>query len=119
MTATDFTERLSLGERLNRTRAHARLSQAEMGRQLGVSTRAINYWEHDEREPKISVLMHWAIICRVSVRYLAEGALSEEEARRAADTIWSAQSKIRSDRELPQVVLEQLCMLNHIGAASA
>ena len=44
---------MKIGEKIKELRTEKALSQAELGRAIGVSQKAIDYWERSVNEPKI------------------------------------------------------------------
>lgn len=48
---------MSIGERIKELRTEKGLSQEGLARQIGVSQKAIDYWEHGVNEPKASYIL--------------------------------------------------------------
>lgn len=59
-----------LGERLQRSREQAALSQQETADAIGVAREIISYWEHDRRMPGPTQLVRLATLYRTTVHYL-------------------------------------------------
>jgi len=49
---------MKLGERIKELRIEKGLSQAELGKVIGVSQKAVDYWERNINEPKIGYVMN-------------------------------------------------------------
>lgn len=60
-----------LGERLQRSREQAGLSQQEAADAVGVAREIISYWEHDRRMPSPTQLDRLTALYRTTLRYLA------------------------------------------------
>ena len=48
---------MKIGEKIKELRTEKALSQAELGKAIGVSQKAIDYWERSVNEPKIGYVM--------------------------------------------------------------
>ena len=48
---------MSIGERIKELRIEKSLSQAQLAKAIGVSQKAIDYWERDVNEPKASYVI--------------------------------------------------------------
>ena len=48
---------MSIGERIKELRTEKGLSQERLARQIGVSQKAIDYWERGVNEPKASYIL--------------------------------------------------------------
>ena len=57
-------------ERLEKLRNEKKLSQINLAKELGIGIRAYQYYEWDEREPRLSVLVRMADYFNVSLDYL-------------------------------------------------
>ena len=62
-----------MGERIANLRHAAGLSQAELGKLLGVSASAVGMYEQGRREPPLSILVSLCRHFRVSADYLLTG----------------------------------------------
>lgn len=66
-------ERATFGDRLAHARETAGMSQAELARRLGVSTRTVAAWEDDRSEPRSNRTQMVAGILNVSLMWLLSG----------------------------------------------
>lgn len=48
---------MSIGERIKELRLEQGLSQQNLGKLIGVSQKAIDYWERNVNEPKVSYVI--------------------------------------------------------------
>lgn len=48
---------MSIGEKIKELRIERGLSQASLGKIIGVSQKAIDYWERSVNEPKVSYII--------------------------------------------------------------
>ena len=48
---------MKIGERIKELRIEKGLSQAQLAKQIGVSQKAIDYWERNVNEPKASYII--------------------------------------------------------------
>lgn len=62
-----------LGIRIALLRLQKGLSQAELGRQLGVSASAVGMYEQGRREPSLDLVVHLARVFGVTTDYLLTG----------------------------------------------
>ena len=60
----------TLGNRLKELRSEANLSQKSLANAIGVSQKAIDFWEKDINEPKASYIVLLAKFFEVSADYL-------------------------------------------------
>ena len=67
-----------MGERLAKLRHDAGLSQAELGKRLGVSASTIGMYEQGRREPSLDVLLALCRQFQVSADYLLTGCPNGE-----------------------------------------
>lgn len=67
-----------MGERLAKLRHDAGLSQAELGKRLGVSASAIGMYEQGRREPSLDILLALCRQFQVSADYLLTGRPNDE-----------------------------------------
>lgn len=58
-------------ERLEKLRNERKISQVVAAKELGIGIRAYQYYENDEREPRLSVLVRMADYFDVPLDYLA------------------------------------------------
>ncbi len=65
---------MTLGEKLQKGRKEAGLSQEELAEQLGVSRQAVSRWENDNGYPEMEKMIRLSQIYRVSLDYLAGNA---------------------------------------------
>lgn len=59
-----------IGNRINELRKERGLSQQALAKQIGVSQKAIDYWERNVNEPKASYIVLLADFFGVSADYL-------------------------------------------------
>jgi len=72
---------MTLGEKLQRLRADAGMSQEDLAERLGVSRQAISKWELDKTVPDVKYIVELSDLFRVSTDYLLkDGILSPEPA---------------------------------------
>lgn len=57
---------MSIGERIKELRLEKGLSQLKLGKAIGVSQKAIDYWERNVNEPKASYIISLVKIFDVS-----------------------------------------------------
>lgn len=71
---------MTLGERIQRGRKEAGLSQEELAELLGVSRQAVSKWENDSGYPEMEKMIRLSQIYQVSLDYLVgnEHGLSDE-----------------------------------------
>ena len=48
---------MSVGEKIKELRTEHELSQMQLGKMIGVSQKAIDYWERSVNEPKVSYII--------------------------------------------------------------
>lgn len=48
---------MSIGQKIKELRLDRNMSQMQLGKAIGVSQKAIDYWEHDINEPKASYII--------------------------------------------------------------
>lgn len=61
-----------LGKILKELRTEKGISQQELAKQIGVSQKAIDYWERSVNEPKASYIIKLADFFEVSADYLLD-----------------------------------------------
>ena len=61
---------MKIGKRILSLRKDMNISQAELGKAIGVNGRAISYWEQNINEPKASYIYALALFFGVSADYL-------------------------------------------------
>ncbi len=59
-----------IGKRIKELRVERKLSQAALAKQIGVSQKAIDYWEREVNEPKASYIVALHNFFHVSADYL-------------------------------------------------
>jgi transcriptional regulator with XRE-family HTH domain len=59
-----------IGERLRRSREMAGLTQDDVARQIGVSTKTVQRWENEGYEPGIVGVMRWADLTGVKLSWI-------------------------------------------------
>lgn len=69
---SQFTEELTLGERLARARRNVNLSQKAFATTVGLSARSVAAYELDQRAPAFDVVVRWAKITGAPVDYFAD-----------------------------------------------
>ena len=60
----------SVGGRIKELRIENKLSQAELAKKIGVSQKAIDYWERNINEPKASYIIDLCNCFNISADYL-------------------------------------------------
>ena len=58
---------MKIGERIKELRIEQGLSQMQLGKAIGVSQKAIDYWERSVNEPKASYVM--ALVCFFGISF--------------------------------------------------
>ena len=48
---------MRVGEKIKELRQEKGLSQAQLGKRIGASQKAVDYWEHGINEPKVSYII--------------------------------------------------------------
>jgi len=59
-----------IGETIKELRKERDMSQEQLAKEIGVSQKAIDYWERGENEPKASYIIRLADFFDVSADYL-------------------------------------------------
>ena len=57
---------MSIGEKIKELRLEKGLSQLKLGKAIGVSQKAVDYWERNVNEPKISYIISLVKIFDIS-----------------------------------------------------
>ena len=70
---------MTFGEKIQKLRKEAGLSQEELSYQLGVSRQAVSKWETDQSSPDTLNLIRLADALNTEVEYLATGRKAESE----------------------------------------
>ena len=73
---------MTFGEKIQKLRKEAGLSQEELACQLGVSRQAVSKWERDSGYPETEKIVHMSRLFNVTLDYL----LNEENSRRDQDS---------------------------------
>lgn len=73
---------MTFGEKIQKLRKEAGLSQEELACQLGVSRQAVSKWERDSGYPETEKIIHMSRLFNVTLDYL----LNEENSRRDQDS---------------------------------
>lgn len=73
---------MTFGEKLQKLRKEAGLSQEEFADQMGVSRQAVSKWERDSGYPETEKIIHMSRLFNVTLDYL----LNEENSRRDQDS---------------------------------
>lgn len=73
---------MTFGEKIQKLRREAGLSQEELACQLGVSRQAVSKWERDSGYPETEKIIHMSRLFNVTLDYL----LNEENSRRDQDS---------------------------------
>ena len=93
------------GARIAALRRQARMSQAQLAQQLGVSPSAVGMYEQGRREPSSDVLVELSRIFGVSVDYILTGSPSPQEEQRLhqllVDRINDADRLLRERKDRP------------------
>ena len=61
---------MEIGKRIKELRKEKNINQEELGKAIGVSPRAISYWEQEINEPKATYIVELAKFFGVSSDYL-------------------------------------------------
>lgn len=69
----------TIGDRIKYKRKELGLTQAELGRMLGVTDRAVSKWEQGEGNPDMSLITKLSTVLNVSLDYLITGNEPEEK----------------------------------------
>ena len=67
---------MTFGEKIQKLRKEARLSQEELSYRLGVSRQAISKWERDSGYPETEKIIRMSALFNVSLDYLVACLLS-------------------------------------------
>lgn len=59
-----------IGSRIKELRKNLNISQQQLAKEIGVSQKAIDFWEKGINEPKASFIINLAIFFNVSTDYL-------------------------------------------------
>ena len=70
---------MTLGQRLQKARKEAGLSQEELAEQLGVSRQAVSKWENDSGYPEMEKMIRLSQIYQVSLDYLVGNEQEQEQ----------------------------------------
>lgn len=63
----------NLGDRVKLARKRSKLTQDELAEKLGVTTRTINHYENNQRNPKRNMLIAIAKVCDINIAWLKDG----------------------------------------------
>ena len=69
----------TIGDRIKEQRKRLGFTQAELGKRLNVTDRAVSKWEQNEGNPDISIIASLAAVLNVSIDYLLTGKIPEEK----------------------------------------
>ena len=61
---------MKIGDRIKELRKEKNFSQSQLARQIGVSQKAVDYWELGTNEPKASYIVKLAELFEVSADFL-------------------------------------------------
>ncbi len=64
---------MTLGEKIRLARKKADLKQAQLASQVGVTDRAVRFWEADERDPSFANVVAVARATGFAIDYFADG----------------------------------------------
>ncbi|WP_122643661.1 helix-turn-helix transcriptional regulator [Luxibacter massiliensis] len=94
---------MTFGEKIQKLRKEAGLSQEELSYQLGVSRQAISKWERDETLPDICQSKKLAVLYNLSLDELIEFDIDIKEIQEAIDkTNETVSKKVDWTNALPQ-----------------
>ena len=82
-----------LGPRLRVARENAGLTQAELGRRVGVTVHSIEAWENDKHAPRANRMQTLAGVLHVSLSWLLEGRENAFMETQEATTIDAARTE--------------------------
>ena len=57
---------MKIGEKIKELRMEKGFSQMQLGKLIGVSQKAVDYWERNVNEPKSSYVIAWVRIFEIS-----------------------------------------------------
>ena len=99
----------NLGKNIREFRKKKGLSQAELGKKLGLSQKVISAYERDYRVPRGSIIPHVAETLDVSVNALYEGTENTTAAQRLLNPeLWKIVERLE---KLPPSVLKTVSAL--------
>lgn len=61
---------MKIGDRIKELRKEKNFSQSQLARRIGVSQKAVDYWELGTNEPKASYIVKLAELFKVSADFL-------------------------------------------------
>ena len=64
---------VKIGERIKELRTEKKLSQMQLGKLIGVSQKAVDYWERSVNEPKSSYIIALVRVFEISFDEFFEG----------------------------------------------
>ena len=93
---------MTIGERIQKKRKEAGLSQEELGAKLNVSRQAVYKWENDQSLPEMNNLIAMAEILNVKVGWLIneESDSQDDDLQKTLQNILNAQSQKTGRRKL-------------------
>lgn len=62
---------MKIGDRIKELRKEKNFSQSQLARQIGVSQKAVDYWELGTNEPKASYIVKLAELFELSADFLS------------------------------------------------
>ena len=84
---------MTLGQRIQKGRKEAGLSQEELAEQLGVSRQAVSRWENDNGYPEMEKIIRLSQIYQVSLDYLVGN--EQEKSRKSVGALSQADDGCR------------------------
>lgn len=85
---------MTFGEKIQKLRKEAGLSQEELAYQLGVSRQAISKWERDSGYPETEKIVRMSKLFHVSLDYL----LDEEDTKKSMKKIRRSRRTVRTKK---------------------
>lgn len=68
----EYKKEVTLGDKIKQARLHAKLSQNELGKLLGVGRTSVSLWESNARNPRFDMLKEIIRVTRVEPEFFLE-----------------------------------------------
>lgn len=102
---------MNLGERMKKARKEKKLSQAQLGSELGVSGSMIGQYENNLRNPKLETVQRIAAALDVDVNWLMNGYTLDERRQAMIDYAKNRRVEVQAEKQ----ILDGLRLLNAEG----
>lgn len=102
---------MNLGERIKKARKEKKLSQAQLGSELGVSGSMIGQYENNLRNPKLETVQRIAAALDVDVNWLMNGYTLDERRQAMIDYAKNRRVEVQAEKQ----ILDGLRLLNAEG----